>query len=48
VGQTRTPTSVAAGGVAFDPIAVGTTTVDSDIPGLVKQPVATLLVTINP
>ena len=35
-GQFNTQTSVANGGVAFNPIAGGTTVVDAVIPGLIQ------------
>jgi len=40
VGDYYSPGSVADGGVAFDPIAVGTTTVTATIPGFVTLPAA--------
>ncbi|MDH3496619.1 MAG: hypothetical protein OER21_07645, partial [Gemmatimonadota bacterium] len=47
-GQTRSPSTVAAGGVAFDPLAVGTSTVAGSIPGFVSLPTASVSVTVNP
>jgi hypothetical protein len=48
VGAYGSPTSVAAGGVALDPLVAGSTTVTATIPGFVAQPDATKVVTINP
>ncbi|HSW31617.1 MAG TPA: Ig-like domain-containing protein [Longimicrobiales bacterium] len=48
VGAYGSPTSVAGGGVAFDPLAAGSSTVSATIPGFVAQPDATRVVTINP
>jgi hypothetical protein len=42
-----TPGSVAAGGVAFDPVGVGTATVTARAPGFVAQTLATQTVTVN-
>lgn len=39
---------VAAGGVAHDPVAVGTTTITAVVDGLVMPAAATQIVTINP
>ncbi len=47
-GVARSPSTVVAGGVAFDPIAVGTTTVAATISGFIVLPNASLLVTVNP
>ncbi|MBM4182752.1 MAG: hypothetical protein FJ207_00845 [Gemmatimonadetes bacterium] len=46
-GLYYTPTSVAAGGVAFDPVGVGTATVTARSTGLVAQPLATQTVTVS-
>jgi hypothetical protein len=46
-GLYYTPTSVAAGGVAFDPVGVGTATVRARAPGFVAQPLATQQVTVT-
>ncbi|HEX9728792.1 MAG TPA: hypothetical protein VGA37_09840 [Gemmatimonadales bacterium] len=46
-GQFATPGSVAAGGVAFDPLTTGTTTVSGTIPGYVVLPTATVSVTVS-
>ena len=46
-GQFNSPTSVAAGGVAFDPVGTGSSTVTSSIPGFITQPSGTLTVTVN-
>ena len=40
-------TTVAGGGVAFDPIAAGTSTVVASIPGFVALPTASQLVTVT-
>lgn len=48
VGDYRSPTSVAAGGAAFDPLAAGSTSVTANIPGLSATPSATVAVTVNP
>jgi hypothetical protein len=47
-GQDGTPTSVAAGGVAIDPLATGQTTVGATIPGLIVTTNASQNVTITP
>jgi hypothetical protein len=47
-GQTRSPNTVATGGVAFDPLTAGTTTVRATIAGFVALPDATVLVTVGP
>jgi hypothetical protein len=47
-GQARSPSTVATGGVAFDPLTVGTTAVRGTVPGLVALPGATVIVTIGP
>ncbi|MEQ1857125.1 MAG: hypothetical protein ABL963_11665, partial [Longimicrobiales bacterium] len=46
-GLYYTPTSVATGGVAFDPIGPGTATVTATSPGLISQPIATQQVTVT-
>jgi hypothetical protein len=46
-GLYYTPSSVAAGGVAFDPVGVGTVTVTARSTGLVAQPLATQQVTVS-
>ena len=46
-GSITSPGSVAAGGVAFDPLAAGTTTVTGSIPGFTAIPGATVLVTVS-
>jgi len=46
-GQSRSPGSVATGGVAFDPLAAGTTTVGATIPGYVALPAAQVTVTVS-
>ncbi len=46
-GQTRTPTSVANGGVAVDPLGPGTTTISASIPGYVSTPSAAYDVTVS-
>jgi hypothetical protein len=47
VGQSRSPTSVLAGGMAFDPLTAGTTDVRATIPGVVSLPNATVTVTVS-
>ncbi len=47
VGAAQTGGSVAAGGVAFDPVAAGTTTVSATIPGFVTTTDASALVTVT-
>jgi hypothetical protein len=47
-GQSRSPGTVATGGVAFDPLAMGGTTVRATIPGFLALPAATVPVTVNP
>ena len=47
-GQSRSPGTVATGGVAFDPLAVGSTVVTATIPGYLALPGATVPVTVNP
>jgi hypothetical protein len=47
-GQSRSPGTVATGGVAFDPLAAGTTTVRATIPGFLALPGATIPITVNP
>ena len=44
-GQSRTPSTVAAGGVAFDSLGAGTTQVSATSPGLVAGPPITVNVT---
>jgi len=46
-GQSNSPTSVAAGGVAFDPVGTGTSTVSASIPGYIAQPNASRVVTVT-
>jgi hypothetical protein len=48
VGVYYTPFTVANGGFAFDPQAVGQTTVSVSAPGFITQPNGTVGVTINP
>jgi hypothetical protein len=47
-GPARSPGTVAAGGVAFDPLTVGSTIVTATIPGFLALPNATVPVTISP
>ena len=47
-GQARSPGTVASGGVALDPLSVGSTTVTATIPGFLALPNATIPVTVNP
>ncbi|MEO8337647.1 MAG: hypothetical protein ABI664_21905, partial [bacterium] len=46
-GQSRSATTVAAGGIAFDPLAAGTTTVIAAAPGVVTAAGGSVIVTIN-
>jgi hypothetical protein len=46
VGQDRSPDTVAAGGVAFDPLTSGTTAVNATIPGFISTTLGT--VTVSP
>jgi hypothetical protein len=46
--QSSSPSTVALGGVAFDPLAQGTTQVSASITGLVTLPAATVNVTVGP
>jgi antitoxin (DNA-binding transcriptional repressor) of toxin-antitoxin stability system len=45
--QSTSPTSVATGGVAFDPIAGGTTTVSATAPGVIATTAASTQVTVS-
>jgi hypothetical protein len=47
-GQSDSPSSVALGGVALDPLAAGMTTVSASVPGFTALPAATVQVTVNP
>jgi uncharacterized repeat protein (TIGR01451 family) len=47
VGQYDSPTSVAAGGVALDPLAAGSTTVTASIPGYVARPLGSQTVNVS-
>ncbi len=47
-GQSASPNNVATGGVAFRPVAPGTTTVSATIPGVISTDNATRDVTVNP
>jgi hypothetical protein len=47
-GQSRSPGTVALGGVAFHPLALGTTNVGATIPGFFALPGALIPVTVNP
>jgi hypothetical protein len=47
-GQNLSPTTVAAGGVAFDPLTSGTTTVAVTIAGFIATNAATVQVTVSP
>lgn len=47
-GASTTPTSVATGGVAFDPLLSGIVTVTVSAPGFQPQTTATQIVTVNP
>lgn len=46
VGGTRTPAALAAGGMEFDPLSTGTTTVSVTSPGLTSTPTASQQVTV--
>jgi hypothetical protein len=48
VGANTTPLTVAAGGVSFDGLAQGTTTVSATLPGFVAMSNSTQTVTVNP
>jgi hypothetical protein len=48
VGANTTPTTVAAGGVSFDGLVAGTTTVSATIPGFVGMSNSSQNVTVNP
>ena len=47
VGQYRSPTTVATGGVAFDPLTAGTDTVFASITGFTSTPLASIEVTVS-
>ncbi len=47
VGQSASPAMVVAGGVAFDPLTAGTTTVSASIPGMISTSDASLDVTVT-
>ena len=47
-GSTSSPSNVAAGGVAFDPLMTGSTTVFATIPTFIALPQATVVITVNP
>lgn len=47
VGQRRSPTTLAGGGVEFDPLAPGQTSVVASGTGLVQVPASTRVVTVN-
>jgi len=44
----RSPGTVLAGGVAFDPVAAGTTTIEAAIPGVITTSNGVRIVTVNP
>ena len=46
-GASASPTSVASGGVAFDPIGAGTTTVAASIPGFIATAATSVNVTVS-
>jgi hypothetical protein len=46
-GQSRSPTTVGAGGVALRPLAPGSTTVTGTIPGLIRPLSGSVTVTVN-
>jgi hypothetical protein len=47
VGQYYSPTTVAGGGVAFDPVGAGTTTITATVPGFLQRPTANQAVTVS-
>jgi hypothetical protein len=48
IGQYYTPTNVASGGVAFDPLTAGTTTINATATGFIALPNIPFTVTVNP
>jgi hypothetical protein len=46
-GEDFSPSTVAGGGVAFDPLTAGTTTVSAEIPGYISIPTASLKVVVT-
>jgi hypothetical protein len=48
IGQSSSPSTVASGGVAFDPLATGQTIVSASIPGFVVTTAGSIAVTITP
>jgi hypothetical protein len=48
LGQFSSPSTVAAGGIAFDPLTAGSTTVSATIPNFVATTAATVTVTVTP
>ena len=48
VGQARSASTVVAGGVEFDPLAQGTTTVSATIPTYVAMPSGSVIVNVTP
>jgi hypothetical protein len=48
VGQSRSPNALATGGVQFDPLAAGSTTVQAGITGVFSAPGATRIVNVTP
>jgi hypothetical protein len=48
VGQSRSPSTLVTGGVQFDPLAAGSTTVQAGITGVFSAPGATRPVTVTP
>ncbi len=47
-GQFSSPATVATGGVAFDPLTAGSTTVQATLPGFIATTAATVGVTVTP
>jgi hypothetical protein len=47
-GENSSPASVAAGGIAFDPLGSGTTTVSASIPGFAVTSAGSVTVTVSP
>ena len=46
-GQSNSPTTVAAGGIEFDPLSAGTTTVSASIPGFITTTAGTITVEVT-
>jgi hypothetical protein len=48
IGQARSPSTVATGGVEFDPLAQGTTTVSVSISGYAAMLAGSVVVNVTP